>query len=413
MKRLKYACYATNVCMAIVGNMSPLLFLAFNREYGVSFSLLGALVLINFFTQLLMDLAFSFFSHRFNVPLCLRIMPIMTVAGLLIFALWPLVSDNVYTGFALGTVVFSASSGFAEVLISPTIAALPSDDPDREMSKTHSVYAWGVVGAVLYVTLFLNIFGDGAWQWMTVSFCAVPLFCFALFCRARLPELKTQSRLSGTSGLVRDRRLWLCVCAIFLGAICELMMAQWSSGYIEEALGLPKALGDILGVAMFSVMLGLGRSLYGRIGKNIERTLLLCAVGSVACYVVAALSPIPAIGLIACALTGLAASMMWPGSLVVVAKRFPKGGVFIYAIMAAGGDTGAALGPQILGIVTDAVSGCRWGADLAQRLGITPESLGMRCGMLLGALAAALAVLVFLVIYRTRNDCPCDVGVNE
>ena len=66
IKRLKYACYSANVTMSVVGNLSPVLFLTFRSLYGISFSLLGLLVLINFVTQLIIDLIFSFFSHKFN-----------------------------------------------------------------------------------------------------------------------------------------------------------------------------------------------------------------------------------------------------------------------------------------------------------------------------------------------------------
>ena len=60
-KRVKLACYTTNISMAVVANLSPILFLTFRSLYGISYSLLGLLVLINFVTQLTVDLIFSFF----------------------------------------------------------------------------------------------------------------------------------------------------------------------------------------------------------------------------------------------------------------------------------------------------------------------------------------------------------------
>ena len=60
--------------------------------------------------------------------------------------------------------VASAASGLAEVLISPVIAAIPAEDPDREMSKLHSVYAWGVVAVIPLFTLFLLGFGSENWM---------------------------------------------------------------------------------------------------------------------------------------------------------------------------------------------------------------------------------------------------------
>lgn len=142
IKMLKYACYTANLTMSVVGNLSPVLFLTFRSLYGISYSLLGLLILVNFVTQLTIDLIFSFFSHKFNIPKTVKAIPIIAAVGFLVYALWPFVFPNsVYVGLVIGTIIFSFASGLNEVLISPVIATIPADDPDREMSKLHSVYA--------------------------------------------------------------------------------------------------------------------------------------------------------------------------------------------------------------------------------------------------------------------------------
>ena len=215
--------------------------------------------------------------------------------------------------------------------------------------------------------------------------------------------MDTPERVSGAVAFLKDRKLWLCFFAIFLGGATECTMAQWSSGYLEQALHIPKVWGDIFGVAMFAVALGLGRTLYGKFGKNIEKVLFLGGLGATVCYFTAALSNLPLLGLIACALTGFCVSMLWPGSLIVASDRIPQGGVFIYAMMAAGGDLGASVAPQLVGIVTDAVSQNAAAAEFAVELGITAEQLGMKTGMLLGALFPLVAVFVYLVLMKTKK----------
>lgn len=400
-RRLKAACYAANVTMSVITNLAPLLFLTFRELYDISYSLLGLLVLINFFTQLSIDLIFSFFSHRFNIPLAVKLTPVIACAGLVLFAAAPvLFPSNVYLGLVLGTVVFSASGGFGEVLISPVIAAIPADDPERELSKLHSIYAWGVVFFVIAATLLLLLLGHENWQYVSLIFALVPLVATLLFAGVKIPEMETPTRVSGVLVLFKDRTLWLCILAIFLGGASECIMAQWSSGYLEMALGISKVWGDICGVAVFSAMLGLGRSLYVKYGRRVEKILLLGAIGACACYLIAALCPIPFIGLVACAFTGLCVSMLWPGSLIVGSERFPTSGVFIFAMMAAGGDLGASVGPQLLGIVADAVSASALGAELAARLALTAEQIGMKAGMLVGALFPLIAIAVYVKIYR-------------
>ncbi len=399
-RRLKYACYTTNITMAVIGNLPPVLFLTFRNLYGISYSLLGLLVLINFITQLGIDLIFSFFSHKFNISKTVKLTPLIAATGLLFFIVAPLLfPDCVYLGLVIGTIIFSASGGLAEVLISPVIAAIPSKDPDREMSKLHSIYAWGVVPVIIISTLFILLFGGEKWQFLALLFCIIPLTSFLLFSKSEIPEMETPEKVSGAINNLKNKTLWLCVIGIFLGGAAECTMAQWSSSYLEQALGIPKIWGDIFGVALFGVMLGLGRTLYAKIGKNIEKVLFFGAIGAAICYFLAALST-PIIGLFACGITGLCVSMLWPGSLIVASDRIPNGGVFVFAMMAAGGDLGASVGPQLIGIITDSVIKNPAAISLAQDLNLAPEQLGLKLGMIIGMLFPLAAIPLY---YRFKK----------
>lgn len=403
-RRAKLACYATNLSMAIVSNLPPILFLSFRSLYQISYSLLGLLVLVNFCTQLAVDLLFSFFSHKINIAKAVKITPLLTVIGLLLYAAAPvLFASHIYLGLVLGTVIFSASGGLVEVLISPVIAAIPAENPESEMSKLHSIYAWGVVFLIPISTLYLLAFGGESWPWLVLLLTLLPLIAAILFSGANIPTIGTPSHTSGALHLLKNKGVWLCIMAIFLGGASECTMAQWSSSYLEQALELPKVWGDILGVAMFSLMLGLGRTLYAKYGKSIEKLLLWSAVGATLCYLTAAISNIAVIGLVACALTGFCTAMMWPGMLIVASDRFPAGGVFIFAIMAAGGDLGASVGPQLVGIITDAVALNPSAQSFAQTLALSPEQLGMKIGMLVGMLFPLIAILIYGRIRKTAN----------
>ncbi len=406
-KKIRFACYGANITMAVVGNMPSLLFLTFREKYHISFSLLGTLVLINFATQLLIDLAFSFFSHKFSISKAVKISPLLATVGLLFYAAAPFLFPNsVYVGLALGTVIFSAASGFNEVLISPVAAALPSKNPDRDMSNLHSVYAWGAIGVIVVSTLFLLIFGNEYWFVLPILFTVIPVFSAIMFFGSTLPPLEKPQKVSGALKFLKNKTLLMCVAAIFVGGACELVMTQWCSSYLEQALGIKKVWGDIFGVAAFAFTLGLGRTLYGKFGKNIERVLLLSAIGAAACYLICIISPLPILGLFACALTGLCVAMMWPGSLVVAAKRITAGGVFVYAMMAAGGDLGAAVAPLITGVVTDAVTQNAATVEWALTHGMTAEQLAMKLGMGVGFIFSLFAVLVFLYVWRTKDKKP-------
>ena len=402
-RTLKLACYTTSMSMSVVGNLPPVLFLTFRQLYGVSYSLLGLLVVLNFVTQLVVDLIFSFFSHKFNIEKTVRNTPLFCAAGLILYAIWPLLfPGNVYLGLVIGTIIFSSGCGLAEVLISPVIAAIPSEDPDRQMSALHSAYAWGVVFVIILSTLFLMICGAENWPYLTMLFAFIPITSAIFFRKSALPQMQTPEHASDTIVYLKDKSLWFCVVAIFLGGAAECNMAQWCSSYLEQAVGIPKVWGDIFGVAAFGLLLGIGRTLYAKRGRNIGKTLLLCTIGATVCYFVAAISSIPLLGLIACAFTGLCTSMLWPGNLVVAADRFPTGGVFLYAMMAAGGDLGASVAPQLVGFITDAAIASSSLSELAGSLGLSLEQLGMKLGMLVGMLFPLAAIFFCIHIRKTR-----------
>ena len=402
--RLKAACYTSNITMAVVGGLSPLLFLTFRSLYGISYSLLGLLVLVNFVTQLAVDLIFSFFSHKFNISKTVRLMPVLAVVGFSIYALAPLIfPHNVYLGLLIGTVIFSLASGLGEVLISPIIAAIPADDPDKEMSKLHAIFAWGAVGVVLFSTVFLLIFKRQSWQILTFILMLIPLCAGLLFCGANIPYMKTPEKTSGAIRFIKNKRVWLCMLGIFLGGAAECTMSQWTSSYLEQAFGIPKAMGDIFGVAAFAAALGTGRTLYTKIGKNITRALLIGAIGATLCYLVAAISPFGFLSLFACAFTGFCVSMLWPGSLIVASDQFPDGGVLIYALMAAGGDLGASVGPQLVGLITDLSLSSDAAASFASNIGMTAEQIGMKASMLVGMLFPLFAIPLFAHFRRREK----------
>ncbi|MGI5893201.1 MAG: MFS transporter [Candidatus Merdivicinus sp.] len=404
-RRLKYACYSTNLSMAVIGTLQPLLFVTFREIYGISYALLGTLVLINFCTQLGIDLIFSFYSHKFNIEKTVRAIPVVTVIGLFIYALYPILfPQTAYLGLAVGTVIFASSGGLAEVLISPVIAAIPAENPEGEMSKLHSIYAWGVVGVVLISTIFLRIFGGQNWQWLAFLWMLVPAVGAVLYHNQPLPEMQTPEKSGNVVSLIRKPAFFLCFLCIFLGGASECTMSQWSSSYLEKALGIPKIAGDIFGVAMFAVMLGLGRSLYAKYGRNIQWVLFAGTIGAAICYLAAAFSNIPVIGLAACALTGFCVSMLWPGSLLVAADQFPAAGVAIFALMAAGGDLGASVGPQMVGVVTDAVMQNESILSWAASMGLTADQIGMKAGLLLAAIFPLVGILVTGILRRQKKQ---------
>ena len=96
--------------------------------------------------------------------------------------------------------------------------------------------------------------------------------------------------------------------------------------------------------------------------------------------------------------------MLWPGSLIVGSDRFPESGVFIYAAMAAGGDLGASVAPQLVGLISDFTISNQTLSTLAESIGLTPDSLGMKLGMLVGMLFPLAAIVLYSFIRKQRKE---------
>jgi fucose permease len=375
------ACCAGFFTQAIVVNLTPVLFIPLREQFGFTFTQLGMLVLVNFLTQLLADLGCSAIADRIGFRFFAVAGHICAVLGLTFFALVPFLPVAAYPGFVVGTVLFSLGGGFLEVIISPIVNALPAREKTASMSLVHAFYCWGQVSVVLVTTFFIFIFGRTSWHIIMLIWMAVPLVNGMLFLRCPLaPHIPDEKRSSVVSVLKNPVFAVLVLLIVFSGA-SELTLSQWTSAYAEDVLNVPKVVGDMAGMCMFAVMMGVARTVNGVKGKMeyLRKLMLAGGVLALVCYVTVAVTPSPAVGLAACALCGLGVSLLWPGTISLSVKAFPMAGIWMMAILAAGGDTGASVGPFLTG----------WMAD----------HIGLRMGMLVSAVFP-LGVVVCLLTLR-------------
>ena len=414
-QRTKLACYVAYFTMSTIFSLPPVLFVTLRQMYGLSYTLLGTLVLINFCTQLTIDMVFTLFSRHFNIHKTVKIMPLLTSLGLVIYALIPMLFPRyAYIGLVAGTVIFSVSAGLSEVLLSPVIAAIPSETPQRDMSTLHSLYAFGVFTVVVISTAFLKLFGAENWMYLTLFLALWPVLASVMFMLSPMPDMGSGSgeRKGPDSGKKTIIGLVFCAACIFFGSCAENVMSNWISGFMENALRIDKALGDILGMAVFAVLLGLSRIGYAKIGKNICRVLLCGMAGAAVCYLIVGFTANTALAFAACIFTGFFTAMLWPGALIMMEEYIPGAGVAAYALMAASGDLGASVAPQLMGIVIDQVSVSRWAAELAPSVSMTAEQLGMKTGMLVSAAFPVIGTvaLLFAIRYFKTNKATCRTG---
>lgn len=404
-KRTKYACYFTTLSTSSVFSLQPLLFSTFRNLYDISYTLLGTLVAVNFCTQLAIDLIFSFLSKHFNIHKTIRLMPVVTAVGMCIYAIIPTIFPQyAYAGLLAGTFIFSVAAGLGEVLLSPTVAACPSDNPEKDMSTLHSLYGYGLVGVAVVSTVFLQFVGQDYWMYLTLMWAVLPFIAAIMLASVPLPQMNIGNDVKeNVNSRHRTQSILLCMMCIFLGACAENTMTNWISVYTEKVLNLPKIWGDLFGMALFATVLALTRTLYARYGKNIYRTLVISMIATVVFYATAAVSPVASVSLVACVAVGISTSMLWPGTLILMEERIPSVGVATYALMAAGGDLGASFAPQALGVLVDKLSLTQWASDMANTLSITTEQLGFKVGMLSATIFPLLGLIVLLFIRKHFN----------
>ena len=124
------ACFVGAMVQALVINFSPLLFLTFENEFGISLGKISLLIAISFITQFLMDFTASRFPSLFNNRFTVVLGQICSAVGLVGLALLPKIMPP-YSGLVVATVIAAFGSGIIEVMGNPIIEACPIKNKNR------------------------------------------------------------------------------------------------------------------------------------------------------------------------------------------------------------------------------------------------------------------------------------------
>ncbi len=356
------ACYTGYVTQAIIGNFAPLLFVMFNQSYGVSLSLLGLMITVNFGTQLLVDLLAARFVDKIGYRPCMVAAHIFAGGGLVLLAVLPnVLSSAPAAGLFVASAVYAVGGGLIEVLVSPVIEACPSKNKKAAMSLLHSFYCWGQVAVVALSTLFFVLAGIDNWAILACVWAAVPLLNAVYFCFVPMFRPVEEGQGLRIPQLLRTPSFWLFAVLVACAGAAELAVGQWASAFAEEGLGVSKTLGDLLGPCLFAVMMGLARVGFSLFGKRvpIKPALMIAAAGCAGGYCLCAFAPasIPWLGLVGCGVVGLFVAVMWPGTFSFASERIPAGGTAMFALLALAGDLGCTAGGSAVGALADAFGG--------------------------------------------------------
>ena len=402
-QRTRIACYIGYIVQAVIANLPPLLFIIFQKNYGISNARLGTLVLLCFVTQIVVDLLSGLFAEKLGIRACILTADVSAALGLAALSILPRVMTGApFLALVIPTILYSIGAGFIEVIISPVIESLPSSGKAASMSLLHSFYCWGQVLTILLSTVFFLTIGQRLWYLLPLFWAVVPSVNFFLFLRALLLPIPGDEKSGSMRAIFSSRILLLCFLVMVCSGASELAMAQWASFYAEKALGVSKTVGDLAGPCLFAVLMGLTRAFGGKLSDRWDFTGVLAASAGlcVVCYLLAVFSPLPVFSLLGCAFTGMSIALMWPTTLSLAAVRYPGGGTRMFALLAVFGDIGCSLGPWLTGFLSDRV--LEIPGFTARFSSIPADELGLRAGLFAGVLFPAVMLICLACIRRMK-----------
>ena len=357
-KRTIYACFIGYIVQAIVNNFVPLLFVTFQKSYNIPLSKITMLITLNFLIQLLVDMFSAWFIDKIGYRASMIVAHVSAAAGIIFLTVLPEILPDPFIGILLSVLLYAIGGGLLEVLVSPIVEACPTDKKEAAMRMLHSFYCWGSAGVVVLSTLFLAVFGSGSWRVLALIWALLPVANGIFFLKVPLAPLVEDGEKGMSVGeLFRSGMFWVIMLMMVCAGASEQAVSQWASTFAEKGLGVSKALGDLTGPTVFSLLMGLSRLIYGKRGDKMDltKTMLGCCGLCVAAYLLIGLTQSPLTGLIGVGLCGFSVGIFWPGTFSTASASMHRGGTALFALMALAGDLGCSAGPTVAGAVASAL----------------------------------------------------------
>lgn len=351
----KIASYAGLFVQAIVNNFLPILFIALQDVYKIGYEKLGRLIMFNFVTQLVTDMLTPKIVGILGYRKCAIMCQGFAALGLTMLSFMPRIMPDPYVGIVVSVMVYAFASGLMEVILSPMVEMLPTKNKSGNMAVLHSFYCWGQAVTTLVTTLLVSLLGYVNWMYIPILWAIVPFINMFSFIKVPIIEPEPERKSDSLKTLLSSP-LFRCFTVMMVCAgASEIAMAEWASMFAQQALGVSKVVGDLAGPCAFAIFMGTGRILYARFSAKLSfrKTVIVLSALCAACYLTTALTGIPILALVSCAVCGFTVSVMWPGTYSAGAKAFPRGDAVMFSVFAMCGDLGCCLGPWILGIIAD------------------------------------------------------------
>lgn len=353
----KISGYVGFFVQAIVNNFLPILFVALQDVYKLSYAKLATLVVFNFGAQIAVDFITPKILSKIGYRKAAVLSQLTAFIGLSLLSILPNII-NPYISLIICIIIYATGSGLTEVILSPMIEMLPTRNKSGNMAVLHSFYCWGQAVTVLVTTSLVYLLGIGGWFYIPLIWSVVPLINMFSFLKVPIVEPDADQKTLTFFELARDKKFIIYMVMMLCAGASEIAMVEWTSIFSQRALGVSKAVGDIMGPCAFALFMGLGRVLYALFSKKISFTKLLIWLNMLGfvCYIVVAVCKLSFVALVFSAICGFTVSISWPGIYSAGTRAFKNGGAVMFGVFAMCGDTGCTIGPWLVGILADKYS---------------------------------------------------------
>ena len=361
------------------------MFLTFHKDYRIPLGLIALIPVTFFFTQLVVDIFCAKFVDRIGYRVSIVASEAFSALGLIFLAFLPEIfpAERAFTGIIISVILYAIGSGLIEVLCSPIVEACPFENKEKTMSLLHSFYCWGWLGVTVISTILFTLLGLQNWKIISCLWALIPLYNIYNFVTCPIEKLVDDGKGMKILELLKTPVFYAAVILMMCSGASELSMAQWASAFVESGLGFSKTVCDFAGPCLFAVTMGICRVFYGKFGEKVELSKFMTGSGILClfCYILASLFKNPVIALTGCIMCGFSVGIMWPGTLSITSKKLPAGGTAMFALLAMAGDLGGAMGPGIVGMISQ------------------KNGDNLQAGLFAGSIFPVI-LIVFLVIFK-------------
>lgn len=383
----RLACFVGFIVQAIINNYLPILFVVLQDNYGLNYEKLARLIVINFGAQMGVDLLTPKITKHLGYRATAFLSQFTAALGLVMMAVLPNVMADKYLAISISAVIYACGSGLMEVVLSPMVEILPSDNKRGSMQILHSFYCWGQAFTIIGTTILIGLLGSKNWNFVPLVWAVIPFVNAFCFLKVPIITPPADQKLASLRSLLKRRQFRGYMVMMLCAGAAEVTMAQWASLFAQRGLGVSKVIGDLAGPCAFALFMASGRVIYGINAKKIDfkKAMLGLSVLSAVCYLGVAVTQNPILSLCFCAVCGLTVSIFWPAIYSQGAIDFSDGGMIMYSVFAMCGDVGCAFGPWALGIVAD--------------------KFGLKLGFGVTSVFSVLMLICTLIFVKSKKHC--------